>query len=183
MLEKVNKMKIYLAVLLLSLLTSCDSISEPLESVTYSGKGQYTNERNNNLQQKIIDICNLRNCSRTQIRAKHSDMEFSLDLHITNNDDLNIFMFKNNTSYVGFFQKDMAKPSIKTILVLRDLKDLGFDIKYIGGEKWHCDGKPLKKRYCRQETTQGHGQYFLDYIVQDNNMKFEYKDGDKTIQL
>lgn len=77
----------------------------------------------------------------------------------------------------------MTKPSIKTILVLRDLKELGFDLKYIGGEKWHCGEKPLKRRYCRQEKIQGQGQDFLDYIVADNQMEFSYKDGDTVVPL
>lgn len=47
----------------------------------------------------------------------------------------------------------------------------------------YCGDKPLKRRYCRQETIQGQGQDFLDYIVADNQMEFSYKNGDTVVPL
>lgn len=166
------------------MLIGCCSFWEPGSSVIQSGDGVYNGSISKlELKKTVVNICEIRNCSKFEIRGNPNLTELDIDMYITTNDILNIQKFSNNRALIHFSQEDMLKPSIKTILVLRDLKDLGFDIKYIGGEKWHCDGKPLKKQYCRQQIIRGHGEDFLDYIVQDNDMKFEYKDGDETIQL
>lgn len=179
-----RKIKSFTLTVITLMLMGCYSSWEPGSSVTQSGDGVYNGSTSElELKKIVVNTCEIRNCSKFEIRGNQNLTELDIDMYITTNDTLSVQKFSNNRARIHFSQRDMLKPSIKTILVLRDLKDLGFDIKYIGGEKWHCDGKPLKKRYCRQETTQGHGQDFLDYIVQDNNMKFEYKDGDKTIQL
>lgn len=175
-------MKYYLF-LFIVMLSGCSDY-EPAASVAQTASGHYLKENSSHdLRKQIVGICENRNCSRTHVRSNLSNIDINIDLYITTNDKIHLNKYTNNSLYLSFSQKEMEKPSIKTILVLRDLKEIGFELKYVGGNKWYCNGKTLSRKNCRQEIIQGHGQDFLDYIVQDNNMNFEYKDGDKAIQL
>jgi len=179
-----NKYNLILLTFGTFLSTGCTFGYEPGSQVSQSGDGYYQGTDSGlDLKDKLIHICHARNCSRFEARGITTNTNVDLDMHITTNDFINIQKLSTNRALVYFSQKEMTKPSIKTILVLRDLKELGFDLKYIGGEKWHCGDKPLKRRYCRQETIQGQGQDFLDYIVADNQMEFSYKDGARVIPL
>lgn len=168
------KINLSLAILIAFLLSSCYSTTEPLVSVSQGGQFVYTgDEEADTLQQNIIDICEKRNCSSFEIKHRFSDISFNVKLNPTTNDSLDILKFKNNLIDVAYYQKDMKPPSFKTILVLSDLRDQGFSFKFIGGEKWHCDEKPLKRRYCTQERKPKNNQDFLEHILQDNHMDLE----------
>lgn len=161
-------------IIVLFLLISCDSIVEPIDMVTQGGQFIYTStETDEQLERNVISICEKRNCSSIQSQYKFSDISFNIELNTTQNDQISVLKFKNNLIDVTFFQKKLQTPSIKTILVLSDLRDQGFSLKFIGGEKWHCDGKPLKRRYCTQENIPENNQDFLEYILQENHMDLD----------
>lgn len=175
-------MKIYLF-LFIGILSGCSDY-EPAAAVVQTGFGNYLKEKSSlELKNQVVDICEKRNCSKIHVRSNLSNIDLNIDLYTTDNDKIHLNKYINNSLYISFSQKEMTKPSIKTILVLRDLKEAGFELNYTGGEKWQCNGRALSRKNCRQEKNKGERQDFLDYIVQDNHMKFEYKDGDKTIQL
>ena len=176
-------MKSYLFLFITIFLSGCSDY-EPAAGVVQTGSGNYLKEKPSpDLKNQVVDICEKRNCSKTHVRNNLSNIDLNIDLYITNNDKIHLNKYTDNSLYISFSQKEMAKPSIKTILVLRDLKEQGFDLKYIGGEKWHCDGKVLSRKNCRQEKIQGESQDFLSHIIKDNDMTFEYKDGDQVIKL
>lgn len=163
------KTNLPLTILISLLLSSCDTIVEPRVEISQGGEGFYSGNLDDiKLNNTIHEICQIRNCLKINNREKFSDTSFKIEINVTENDSIYIFKLKNNLLYIDLSQNQSSTPSTKTFFLLNDFRNNGLNFTYMGGEKWHCNGKPLKRRYCTQENIPANNQDFLDFILKDN---------------
>lgn len=162
-------MKFYITFLICLLCVGCEfkPYAAPGSEMTYNGV--YLTEKKSLSDKKIKEIlmksCNKIKCKVINNRFLMDDGDgFFLIIVVDKNEEIWLTKDTRNVIFFTIIQKSKSKFNDKTLSVLENLKDMGFEFKLIHLEEWVCNGEKLTFENCTRKETKYNNLDYIEFV-------------------